>query len=622
MVNLTERYFNQVMIPGINQSYTFSLLFTILLVLPVFSSIGQVTILYEDFESGTGVFTSTGSSTWQANMSLKYAGTQSLHLAYGNSEVNRLTNTFNMDLSNYTTVQLEFWHIAKIEIGDTAIVELTNDNGQTWTTLDNSQYTGAGYLLWNDQFFDGSYATWDPGNFSTPTNSWWKRETYDLSSFTGPLYKQVKIRLTLRSDASLNKYGWLMDELKVIGLTTGEIDPPVIQHTPQDDTGSPWPIEIVASITDATGIDSAQIFYRVNGGSWNGPNDMMKVATNTYNFYLPGQNQGTTVDYYIKAIDQTTLANTGYHPSGQAVNYHSYEVKNAIYTFPYYEDFETSSANAWTHVDDLTVGNTGVLPHDDWELGYPNKNWLNEPHTGNLAYVTKINGYYSGNSRSSLLTPLFDLSVVSNPLLSFYHKYQTDFGDGCRIDYTLDDGYTWNVLGKVGDSNSNYWYTNLSITSASTPLSRPGWSGSGSISWTQSEYDLSGFVGSGVFIRFRFIFTSTFGGAEEGWVIDDFSIDGVTSIDDVDPPFTELGNIYPSPADRMIFIPISLEHHSEVQLYIYNSLGQKVQSFVYANLHNVSDTRKINVALLPAGNYYLEMITKNGISKTRFAVLH
>ena len=84
------------------------------------------------------------------------------------------SNSFSTVNSNY--VILTFSQICKLHLADGGYIEVSNNNGATWTTLLPAQYSGAGSMTQN-KFSELSYSTWLSGDTTTkPTNSWWKDE--------------------------------------------------------------------------------------------------------------------------------------------------------------------------------------------------------------------------------------------------------------------------------------------------------------------------------------------------------------------------------------------------------------------------------------------------------------
>lgn len=131
-------------------------------------------------------------------------------------------------------------------------------------------------------------------------------------------------------------------------------------------------------------------------------------------------------------------------------------------------------------------------------------------------------GTYINNSNDNLISPPFDFSNAINAKLSFYNWIHAEANwDGGRIDYSTDNGATWQVLGTSNDPKGVNWYNNSSLISTQ----KPGWDGL-SFGWVKSEYLLSQFNNYPNPIKFRFNFSSD-GSVNgfDGWAIDDFKIE-------------------------------------------------------------------------------------------------
>ncbi|MBL0096224.1 MAG: hypothetical protein IPP46_06735 [Bacteroidetes bacterium] len=104
------------------------------------------------------------------------------------------------------------------------------------------------------------------------------------------------------------------------------------------------------------------------------------------------------------------------------------------------------------------------------------------------------------------------------------------------IEYTIDGGVTWTVLGTQNDPNGVNWYSSNSLISSGLP----GWEGPFAVSgWLESRYKLGTAVGipGAIAVQFKFIFTSDASVQDAGFHLDDFCITvpcnddlGVTSI--------------------------------------------------------------------------------------------
>jgi uncharacterized protein (TIGR03437 family) len=88
--------------------------------------------------------------------------------------------------------------------------------------------------------------------------------------------------------------------------------------------------------------------------------------------------------------------------------------------------------------DEVEIGNQGWLPSGTWAVtnaraASPTRSWTDSPA-----------GNYPANSNTTLTSPLFDLSGLSEVTLNFAHSYSIESGfDFGIIEFSTDDGITW-----------------------------------------------------------------------------------------------------------------------------------------------------------------------------------
>ncbi|HEX4956958.1 MAG TPA: S8 family serine peptidase [Lacibacter sp.] len=180
-----------------------------------------------------------------------------------------------------------------------------------------------------------------------------------------------------------------------------------------------------------------------------------------------------------------------------------YQVNNSpvISSYPFLERFENNDGSFFTK------GN-----YSYWKWGATDvvtRTKLNRAANGNNGWYTGLFGGYKPNDSSFLYTPCFDLSSLTNPVLSFAHiSQQEDNIDYHTIEYTTDNGVTWQRLGVQNgginwfNGSSNIWRTSLQrwhVSSVSIPTNASA-------------------------VRFRFLFYSNGSTQREGIGIDDFRI--------------------------------------------------------------------------------------------------
>lgn len=199
-----------------------------------------------------------------------------------------------------------------------------------------------------------------------------------------------------------------------------------------------------------------------------------------------------------------------------------------IATFPYIQDFETSNGN-WT------TGGT----NSDWTYGTPNKTVISNAASGTKCWIVGglTGNNYNNGENSWIESPCFDLSGLTNPILSFKVFWETEKKyDGASFKFSIDAGASWQTLGSFLSNTtclgSNWFNTNI-ITSLGTdgwsgniqPTSPcPNGAGNGSGAWVTAKHTLLGLLAQ-TSVKFRFTFAAgTQCNAYDGFAIDDFSI--------------------------------------------------------------------------------------------------
>jgi hypothetical protein len=298
----------------------------------------QTVVFNEDFESLPLNVTSSGSSNWARSNVLAANGSYSdtARITAANDTTILTTNSFST--SNYSHVLLQFNHIAKVALMDGGYLEVSTDNGSTWTRLGHAEYRGYGYLgsAYEPKFNVTTYAgDWDFLNATAvPDNSWWRLETFDLS-YLAANSANVKVRFVLYGSTT-NYYGWLLDDIEV-KVSNSELVPPHISLDapyPQDTVFNTGPFNINATITDSSGVMGAKLVYSVNNGAYD---TIVMTAPQAFpsNFSaaIPAQSYGTHVCYFVLATD--SLSNSGSFPAGSCIEFVTAKDPNAPPAFHY-----------------------------------------------------------------------------------------------------------------------------------------------------------------------------------------------------------------------------------------------------------------------------------------------
>ncbi|MEZ4850364.1 MAG: PKD domain-containing protein [Bacteroidia bacterium] len=182
--------------------------------------------------------------------------------------------------------------------------------------------------------------------------------------------------------------------------------------------------------------------------------------------------------------------------------------------YPYIQDFESGIAG-WYEV-------SGGC--DQWELGAANSGFykpanFNATIAGSASWVTNLMSGHGSNTEYYLESPPFSLQgAIGNYLLIFEYRYVGGINTGFNVQYSIDSGTTWNVLGTQGAG----WYNSASITGLN---GEPGFN-TYAFAPTIVTQNIDALKGNPD-VRFRFKFgTLTASVPDDGAQIDNFTIDG------------------------------------------------------------------------------------------------
>ena len=279
-------------------------------------------------------------------------------------------------------------------------------------------------------------------------------------------------------------------------------------------------------------ISSIDVTYTIDGGTannftWSG--NLVSQATTTIDLPILNLIQGA---HNLSII--TTITNDAF-PNNN----------NATVTFYTNDNGVSEQINTFEAVTDelITFNTTGGISM--WERGVPTGTQLNTATSGTSVYATNLDGNHTDNTKSFLVSQCYDLSTITNPILKFNMAFaiEPDW-DLAYVQYTLDQGTSWNLLGSAADPN---WYNSSRIANdgiANDCQNCVGgqWTGT-NLTMTAYSYDLAA-LASETNVIFRIVFHSDQSVNEEGVVLDDFVVDGTTPDND--------GDGIPNPNDNCV----------------------------------------------------------------------
>ncbi|MFC2101044.1 right-handed parallel beta-helix repeat-containing protein, partial [Bacteroidota bacterium] len=311
--------------------------------------------------------TSSGTANWAISNALSANGAKSDSARIINAGDSAVLTTSAFSTSTYSFVILKFDHICKLEFQDDGYIEVSADNGSTWIRLTDSLYYGSGQFgTIANRFNAVSYIDWLPTNPNAiPTNSWWKGETFDISSIAANS-SQVKIRFIMADrylTGSGGAYGWILDDIQVVAGNSELVPPSIVLQAPviQDTVYSTGPFDIYASISDNTGIDTAMVKY--SNGTITDTVGMVNTMANTWLGSIPSQPYNTAVNYQLIATDISASANTTVYPATGSISFFTKKPLDTITigsgqsigkNAPFYNDYNFNSNKYSNHISLFT----------------------------------------------------------------------------------------------------------------------------------------------------------------------------------------------------------------------------------------------------------------------------
>ena len=230
-----------------------------------------------------------------------------------------------------------------------------------------------------------------------------------------------------------------------------------------------------------------------------------------------------------------------------------------------------------THSYEINESDWLVVGSPIWEKGVPSGASLNQVNSGTAAYATNLDGNHPDDTSSSLVSPCFDLSELESGAIRFYLAYELEINfDYIYLQYSSDSGLSWSTLDTYNGFDSEI---------------------------KEYTYDLNqSMLSENVIFRFHLLTDANVN--EEGAVIDDFIIEGVTlySENDIDLDIA----IYPNPTTGLFTIDANGLYQIE-NVKIHSIDGK----LVYENNFKGHSKKEIDLSNQTKGLYFVEIILGN-----------
>lgn len=379
----------------------------------------QTIVFSDNFESGTSSWTLLGS--WGLSTASSHSTSHSLSESpTGNyaASLNYITATTSsgVNLTTALSANISFYAKYNIEAGfDYMYLDVSANGGTTWNTIAT---------------YDGVVTAWT-------------QYTYSLGGYVGN--SNVKIRFRFYSDTGVEYDGMYIDDIVITSYTVDNAPPLVLHTAPVFYQGVLGANNTTADIIDVSGVATAELKYRLDGGSFNTINSN-SVSGNTFQFTIPQQAAGTLVEYYFHAIDSATTPNTVNTDTFTylAGNYIVYD--NGVVDFV---DSTGTSGGAAVRIS-LPTGN-----HHITSVLIRNYTDVNRPNDSMLVHIWTSSGGFPG---TDICTPkmVYPTATLQNTSAMTLVDFRSDSaaldsltGD-IFIGFTVPSGGTWATITQPG----------------------------------------------------------------------------------------------------------------------------------------------------------------------------
>jgi len=265
------------------------------------------------------------------------------------------------------------------------------------------------------------------------------------------------------------------------------------------------------------------------------------------------------------------------------------------------------------------INTFGDVNPDEWisyNLGSTNILWVKTSPIGtkfdnafDKAYITNSRSNYSDKTTAYLVSPCYDLTQMENPLLKFDMAFDIEKDwDVLYMEYTLNSGQSWNILGTANDPN---WYNSDFINPERPITVGKQWTGT-DLTVKEYNYNLAGFTNEANII-FRFVFKSDEAENHQGAIIDNFVIDATAILAVKDNTLNNF-KIYPNPSSATF--NIQRQTSSEMQVSVYDITGK----LVFEDKNILMTHYALDLSKVSKGLYFLKINEGNKQATRRIMI--
>ncbi|MBN1144584.1 MAG: T9SS type A sorting domain-containing protein [Bacteroidales bacterium] len=420
----------------------------------------------------------------------EYLGDYEKNLGFASCSA--ISDTF--DLTFYNDMSIRYMRYLNIGVNDEANIDISADGGNTWETA------------WN--------------NGSMILDNQWKLHEIDISQIASR-EKNVIVRYSI---GTTNDYwqlsGWNIDDFQLTGRFVSKDVGVSSLVSPTQGCGNTAEETVSVYIKNYGATDSYSIIplqYSFDGEQTVIMDTLKQVIPfgDSVLFTFKKKVDLSIPDVYNFVVKTTMNGDEDEYNDAIAISFYVQPTRSEDHT----ETFE-SKGGIW--IPPSTA-------NSNWEWGTPGYGII--PTSGSKLWATRLINTYSPNDLSFVESGCYSNSNQKRKILQLKYWISSEATkDGAAVQYSIDNGNTWELLDTL-ITGSN-WYDGT-VESIGTQ----GWSGV-SDGWKTAKQVLPVALTNASLMKFRLVFGSDANVTDIGFAFDDFQVFempmdiGVTAIDD------------------------------------------------------------------------------------------
>jgi len=340
-----------------------------------------------------------------------------------------------------------------------------------------------------------------------------------------------------------------------------------------------------------------------------------------------------TISYHLDANTPQSLAWTGTLATNasQNVSLPAMTVTNGQHTFTAATSLPNSVADTITVNDSHTSSfearlipvatpysegfDTIVFPPPGWVINNPNNDttWRRSSafHSGTGSAFIDNYLYNNPGAIDELISPSFNLSTLTTPVLTFQHAYCTYdnvSSDTLVIAVSIDCGNTWSQLYKKFGA----------ALATTTPTINTSNFVPTAAQWRFEFIDL-GFYKTATNAIFKFVNINAY---ENNLYLDEIRVNNSLGIQEMNGGKLDV-TVYPNPVTDQLSLNYELSAPSAVSVKIYNLQGREVvPGIIFKEKPAGKQVQTLDLKDVSSGMYILELRAGNSFESRRFVVSH